>query len=148
MENSWTALSIWLTRYEFLSLFMWRLNNVVKVTLEKRLGIAQLFLLLIVLIFIALTRGSRGEAITITASGRRDSLKAWGRRQLSGFGSDWTSKFRNRSGSSGSDSENRSKDRDARKSRSRSQTPTPAELALRSGEKSKCELLITGMVTH
>ncbi|THH09836.1 hypothetical protein EW145_g1726, partial [Phellinidium pouzarii] len=59
-----------------------------EVMLEKRLGIAQLCLLLIVLFFLALTRGSRGEPLMApSVSGRRDSLKEWGRRHLSGFSS-------------------------------------------------------------
>ncbi|KAH8114813.1 UNC-like C-terminal-domain-containing protein [Phellopilus nigrolimitatus] len=71
-----------------------------EVVLEKRLGIAQLCLLLTVLVFMALTRGSRGEPIIgpMSSNGRRDSLKEWGRRHLSSFSSgEWASKLRNRS---------------------------------------------------
>lgn len=61
-----------------------------EVVLEKRLGIAQLCLLLTVLVFMALTRGSRGETL-IASSSRRDSLREWGRRHLSSLsGREWT----------------------------------------------------------
>lgn len=61
-----------------------------EVVLEKRLGIAQLCLLLTVLVFMALTRGSRGETL-IASSSRRDSLREWGRRHLSSLsGGEWT----------------------------------------------------------
>lgn len=70
-----------------------------EVILEKRLGIAQLCLLLIVLVFMALTRGSRGETVAPTKIAlRHDSLKEWGRRHLSSLSSvDWAAKLRNRS---------------------------------------------------
>lgn len=70
-----------------------------EVILEKRLGIAQLSLLLTVLVFMALTRGSRGEPFMAPISpGRRDSLREWGRRHLSSLGSgEWASKLRSRS---------------------------------------------------
>lgn len=61
-----------------------------EVVLEKRLGIAQLCLLLTVLVFMALTRGSRGETL-ISSNSRRDSLREWGRRHLSSLsGREWT----------------------------------------------------------
>ncbi|KAI5117994.1 hypothetical protein M0805_004491 [Coniferiporia weirii] len=74
-----------------------------EVVLEKRLGIAQLCLLLTVLVFMALTRGSRGEPLIVPfvgagSGGRRDSLREWGRRHLGGFSSgEWAAKLRNRS---------------------------------------------------
>ncbi|KAJ7205178.1 UNC-like C-terminal-domain-containing protein [Mycena pura] len=78
-----------------------------EIVLEKRLGIAQLLLLLAVLVFMTLTRGSRGEMVAppITSS----SLRAWGRRHLSlrslsrsgsGSGSgdwDWVGRLKSRS---------------------------------------------------
>lgn len=70
-----------------------------EVVLEKRLGIAQLCLLLIVLVFMALTRGSRGETfVPSKVALRHDSLKEWGRRHLSSLSSvDWAGKLRSRS---------------------------------------------------
>ncbi|KAL6301968.1 UNC-like C-terminal-domain-containing protein [Sparassis latifolia] len=62
------------------------------VILEKRLGIAQLCLLLAVLVFMSLTRGSRGEHV----HGRPSSMRDWGRRTLSLSG-DWMSRLRTRS---------------------------------------------------
>nr|GAT48165.1 predicted protein [Mycena chlorophos] len=56
-----------------------------EIILEKRLGIAQLLLLLAVLVFLTLTRGSPGSPIAhvpIQASASA-SLRAWGRRHLS-----------------------------------------------------------------
>ncbi|KAJ6624363.1 UNC-like C-terminal-domain-containing protein [Mycena sp. CBHHK59/15] len=53
-----------------------------EIVLEKRLGIAQLLLLLAVLVFMTLTRGSRGEAV-LAPSVSRSALRAWGRRHLS-----------------------------------------------------------------
>ncbi|KAL5482391.1 hypothetical protein ACEPAI_8985 [Sanghuangporus weigelae] len=70
-----------------------------EVVLEKRLGIAQLCLLLVVLVFMALTRGSRGEPFISEVSGsRRHALREWGRRQFSNFSSgEWVSKPRTES---------------------------------------------------
>ncbi|KAJ7726532.1 UNC-like C-terminal-domain-containing protein [Mycena metata] len=67
-----------------------------EIVLEKRLGIAQLLLLLAVLVFMTLTRGSRGEPVMVP-SVSRSALRAWGRRHLSlkslsgrsGSGDDW-----------------------------------------------------------
>ncbi|THH09584.1 hypothetical protein EW146_g8646 [Bondarzewia mesenterica] len=80
-----------------------------EIVLEKRLGIAQLCLLLAVLVFLSLTRGSRTEHIE-PASVLNNvpggmSVREWGRRNLS-FSGDWVSRF---------------------KSRSRSLTPSPGE---------------------
>lgn len=67
--------------------------------LEKRLGIAQLCLLLAVLVFMGLTRGSRGETwlehgdATVKLN---KSMKEWSRRHLS-FSGDWANRFRSRS---------------------------------------------------
>ncbi|KAJ7366274.1 UNC-like C-terminal-domain-containing protein [Mycena albidolilacea] len=79
-----------------------------EIVLEKRLGIAQLLLLLAVLVFMTLTRGSRGEAVIAPSVGlSRSRLRAWGRRNLSlmslsgsGGGSgdwDWVARLRSRS---------------------------------------------------
>ncbi|KAK7689921.1 hypothetical protein QCA50_006560 [Cerrena zonata] len=63
-----------------------------EVTLEKRLGIAQLCLLLTVLVFMTLTRGSRNEVVHASRS-RSSSMRGWGKRTLS-FSGDWMSKLR------------------------------------------------------
>ncbi|KDQ62107.1 hypothetical protein JAAARDRAFT_44619 [Jaapia argillacea MUCL 33604] len=75
-----------------------------EVVLEKRLGIAQLCLLLAVLVFMGLTRGSRGEALldhgpSLLRKGTKESssgMREWGKRTLS-FSGDWVSRFRSRS---------------------------------------------------
>ncbi|KAI0930861.1 hypothetical protein AcW1_007221 [Taiwanofungus camphoratus] len=67
-----------------------------EIVLEKRLGIAQLCLLLAVLVFMTLTRGSRGEHVHSIAGLGRQSMRDWGRRTLS-FSGDWVSRFRSRS---------------------------------------------------
>lgn len=85
-----------------------------QIVLEKRLGIAQLLLLLAVLVFMSLTRGSRGEAVMVP-SVNRSALRAWGRRHLS---------LKNLSGSGDWDWVGRLKSR----SRSRSHSPKPALL--------------------
>ncbi|KAH8086019.1 UNC-like C-terminal-domain-containing protein [Cristinia sonorae] len=65
---------------------------------EKRLGIAQLCMLLTVLIFMALTRGSKGEVVhpPDSARSRTNSMRAWGKRtlSLSGLSVDLMNKFR------------------------------------------------------
>ena len=57
--------------------------QVPKVALEKRVGIAQLCLLLLVLIFMALTRGSRGKPPLIRHDGAANTKSSkdqyWGR---------------------------------------------------------------------
>jgi hypothetical protein len=66
--------------------------------MEKRLGIAQLCILVAVLVFMTLTRGSRGELVdhrpAVLQQFSRGS--SWGQRQLS-FSGDWVSRFRSRS---------------------------------------------------
>lgn len=57
-----------------------------EIVLEKRLGVFQLVLLLAVLVFLGLTRGSRGEAIVV--SGSNGTVREWSRRNLSLSG-DW-----------------------------------------------------------
>ncbi|KAJ7776803.1 UNC-like C-terminal-domain-containing protein [Mycena maculata] len=77
-----------------------------EIVLEKRLGIAQLLLLLAVLVFMTLTRGSRGESVMAPLpSVSRVALRAWGRRHLSlkslsGSGEgdwDWVGRLKSRS---------------------------------------------------
>ncbi|KAF9464215.1 UNC-like C-terminal-domain-containing protein [Collybia nuda] len=60
-----------------------------EIVLEKRLGIAQLCLLLAVLVFMGLTRGSRGEPLMMHG---QKSMREWGKRHLS-FSGDWTTRF-------------------------------------------------------
>lgn len=66
--------------------------------MEKRLGIAQLCLLLAVLVFMALTRGSRGEPVRsdLGPRSRTTSMREWGKRHLSLSG-DWVNRFKNSS---------------------------------------------------
>jgi hypothetical protein len=67
--------------------------------LEKRLGIAQLCLLLAVLVFMGLTRGSRGESLLEHGQATvniNKSVREWSRRHLS-FSGDWANRFRSRS---------------------------------------------------
>lgn len=68
-----------------------------QIVLEKRLGIAQLCLLMAVLVFMALTRGSRGEPILEHGPGHsrlfNKSMREWGQRHLS-FSGDWVSRFK------------------------------------------------------
>ncbi|KAI0049442.1 hypothetical protein FA95DRAFT_873195 [Auriscalpium vulgare] len=72
-----------------------------EIMLEKRLGIAQLVLLLAVLVFLSVTRGSRSELPNhrtlrnVNVSGAL-SMKEWGRRNLS-FSGDWVNRLRTRS---------------------------------------------------
>ncbi|KAL0573982.1 hypothetical protein V5O48_007974 [Marasmius crinis-equi] len=67
-----------------------------EIVLEKRLGIAQLCLLLTVLIFMALTRGSRGENPAMHGPMRfsKSSMREWSRRHLSlSLSGDWVSRL-------------------------------------------------------
>ncbi|KAI0076728.1 hypothetical protein K474DRAFT_1200703 [Panus rudis PR-1116 ss-1] len=64
-----------------------------EVILEKRLGIAQLCLLLAVLVFMALTRGSRSEVFHNVSRTRASSMRDWGKRTFS-FSGDWVNKLR------------------------------------------------------
>lgn len=71
-----------------------------QVTLEQRLGIAQLCLLLTVLVCMALTRGGGFvmDPYLIEGKGtKRAALREWGRRHLSSFSSgEWAAKFSGR----------------------------------------------------
>ncbi|KAI9442956.1 UNC-like C-terminal-domain-containing protein [Lactarius indigo] len=62
-----------------------------EVVLEKRLGIAQLCLLLAVLVFLSVTRGSPGEFHVPPR--RADAVRKWGQRNL-GLSGDWVSRLR------------------------------------------------------
>ena len=70
--------------------------------MEKRLGIAQLCLLLAVLVFLSVTRGSPGEfhIPSSNSGGAAESVRGWGRRSLRLSG-DWVLPSRLRSTSSG-----------------------------------------------
>ncbi|KAF5380640.1 hypothetical protein D9757_007002 [Collybiopsis confluens] len=64
------------------------------IVLEKRLGIAQLGLLLAVIVFMGLTRGSRAESLVEHGHLRFNrSMREWSRRHLS-FSGDWVSRFK------------------------------------------------------
>jgi hypothetical protein len=72
--------------------------------MEKRLGIAQLCLLLAVLVFLSVTRGSPGEfhiPRSNSSGSAVDSSRIWGRPNLRRLSGDWTSLSRLRSASSG-----------------------------------------------
>ncbi|KAI9442806.1 UNC-like C-terminal-domain-containing protein [Russula earlei] len=59
-----------------------------EIVLEKRLGIAQLCLLLAVLVFLSVTRGSPGEFHIPRSIGGVDSARSWGRRGMR-LSADW-----------------------------------------------------------
>lgn len=63
-----------------------------EIVLEKRLGIVQLCLLLAVIVFMGLTRGSRGESLEHGPLRFNRSMREWSRRHLS-FSGDWVSRF-------------------------------------------------------
>lgn len=87
-----------------------------QIVLEKRLGVAQLCLLLAVLVFMGLTRGSRGESFMEHAPAQLNrSMREWSKRHLS-FSSDWTNRFKSKSRS-------RSVSRDAVRQRPRPLKP-------------------------
>jgi hypothetical protein len=89
--------------------------------MEKRLSIAQLLLLLVVLVFMALTRGSRGDESLMEHAPWL--MRHWGRRHLS-FSGDWMSKLTGRS-RSGSRTEERYPPRESRKQSPIIPTKTP-----------------------
>ncbi|KAF9478205.1 hypothetical protein BDN70DRAFT_880260 [Pholiota conissans] len=65
-----------------------------EIVLEKRLGVAQLCLLLAVLVFMGLTRGSRAEAMIDHSSSRLNkSVREWSERHLRLSGN-WTGRFK------------------------------------------------------
>ncbi|EMD39615.1 hypothetical protein CERSUDRAFT_150222 [Gelatoporia subvermispora B] len=66
-----------------------------EVILEKRLGIAQLCLLLAIIVFMVMTRGSRGEPVHVRLA-KPSAMRDWGRRTLS-FSGELVNKFRSRS---------------------------------------------------
>ncbi|TFK48784.1 hypothetical protein OE88DRAFT_504862 [Heliocybe sulcata] len=82
-----------------------------EVVLEKRLGIAQLCLLLVILVFVGLTRGSQIEYRALEGIPRSSSMRDWGRRTLSLSG-DWVNRFKAKgSAPSGKSSRRHSDDR-------------------------------------
>ncbi|KAH9480378.1 hypothetical protein JR316_0006976 [Psilocybe cubensis] len=100
-----------------------------EIILEKRLGVAQLCLLLAVLIFLGLTRGSRAEAIIDHGSHRlNQSVREWGKRHFKLSG-DWAGRFKGKDAvnteKQSSSSRSRSRSR-SRSTTSRSQTPMPS----------------------
>src|SRR5215472_2854091 len=62
-----------------------------QIVLEKRLGIAQLCLLLVVLVFMGLTRGEAPQS-----SDLRSSVREWGRKNLS-LSNSWVGRLTSRS---------------------------------------------------
>ncbi|KAF9568746.1 hypothetical protein CPC08DRAFT_601232, partial [Agrocybe pediades] len=109
-----------------------------EILLEKRLGIAQLCLLLAVLIFLGLTRGSRAEAVIVTRSnGFNQSVREWGKRHFKLSG-DWANRLKgktelSRRESSRSRSRSVSPDRTPSRPRRKSTLtkPVPPRLPLR-----------------
>ncbi|KAJ7599883.1 UNC-like C-terminal-domain-containing protein [Mycena floridula] len=68
-----------------------------EIVLEKRLGIAQLCLLMAVLVFMGLTRGSRGEPLMEHGPVMfNKSMKDWSRRHLN-FSGNWVRRFTSQS---------------------------------------------------
>lgn len=86
----------WLTRYAILYSRHVGDTQILQVVLEKRIGIAQLILLSTVLIFMALTRGSRGDPVVestrIVKSLRREAGSGWNRGLRTS--NEWLSGFR------------------------------------------------------
>ncbi|KAF8495675.1 UNC-like C-terminal-domain-containing protein [Russula emetica] len=75
-----------------------------EIVMEKRLGIAQLCLLLAVLVFLSVTRGSPGEFHIPRSNSNGsavDTSRIWGRPSLRRLSGDWVSHSRLRSASSG-----------------------------------------------
>lgn len=109
-----------------------------EIVLEKRLGAAQLCLLLAVLVFMGLTRGSRGESFIEHAPGQFNrSMREWGKRHLS-FSGDWTNRFRSK-GRSGSVTPN--------SNMQRPRSSKPLLQMLDTDEPPKKELLIAHHIT-
>ncbi|KAF5314876.1 hypothetical protein D9619_007249 [Psilocybe cf. subviscida] len=68
-----------------------------EILLEKRLGVAQLCLLLAVLVFLGLTRGSRAEALIDHGSTQLNrSVREWGKRHFT-ISNNWRSRFKGNS---------------------------------------------------
>ena len=98
MGNWCLAFSISLMKWvDFRSFSAFIPISLPQIVLEKRLGIAQLCLLLAVLVFVGLTRGSRGESFMEHAPGQFNrSMREWSKRHLS-FSGDWTNRFKSKS---------------------------------------------------
>ncbi|KAF8158431.1 UNC-like C-terminal-domain-containing protein [Crassisporium funariophilum] len=91
-----------------------------EVVLEKRLGVAQLCLLLAVLVFVGLTRGSRAETLIEHGPVRfNKSMREWGKRHFS-LSSDWTNRFTGRNATAGL---NNSRSRSSSTERTRTTRP-------------------------
>ncbi|KIM43080.1 hypothetical protein M413DRAFT_395619 [Hebeloma cylindrosporum] len=91
-----------------------------EIVLEKRLGVAQLCLLLAVLIFMGLTRGSRAEALIDHSSTQINrSVREWGKRHFKLSG-DWAGRFKGKNLET-----SRRHSRSSSRSVSRTRTPLP-----------------------
>ncbi|KDR82555.1 hypothetical protein GALMADRAFT_206395 [Galerina marginata CBS 339.88] len=105
-----------------------------EIVLEKRLGVAQLCLLLAVLVFLGLTRGSRPPVDTLNMnSGFNQSVREWRRRHFRISGDwDWVGRLKgrgaSRNGDGGGDGE-RARGRSRSGSRARLRTPPPVASA-------------------
>ncbi|KAJ3518177.1 hypothetical protein NLJ89_g17 [Agrocybe chaxingu] len=74
-----------------------------QIIMEKRLGVAQLCLLLAVLVFLGLTRGSRPDNFPSHSSVKVDSsVRGWGRRHFT-LSNDWTNRFKSKAPSENDD---------------------------------------------
>lgn len=103
---------------------------VVKVILEKRLGVAQLCLLLAVLVFMGLTRGSRaGDIIDHSSSRLNRSVRQWGERHFK-LSNSWADRFKAKNLSIDLQRAN-DKGSLASSSRSRSASPTTPQILAR-----------------
>ncbi|CAA7261538.1 unnamed protein product [Cyclocybe aegerita] len=92
-----------------------------EIVMEKRLGVAQLCLLLAVLVFLGLTRGSRPDNFQSHGSVKvNSSMREWGRRHFT-LSNDWTNRFKSKAPSESKRSKRSS-------SASRTRTPTVSRL--------------------
>ncbi len=103
----------------------------VKVILEKRLGVAQLCLLLAVLVFMGLTRGSRAGDLIDHSSTRLDrSVRQWGERHFK-LSNSWAGRFKSKNLSIDLQRANDKKGSFTSSSRSRSSSPTTPQFPTR-----------------
>ncbi|KAI0246383.1 UNC-like C-terminal-domain-containing protein [Lactifluus subvellereus] len=100
-----------------------------EIVLEKRLGIAQLCLLLAVLVFLSVTRGSPGEFHIPRVNSNADSMREWGRRSLRLSG-DWVPSRLRRASSGPPTISNGSNTPTALEPRARARAPVPATAPL------------------
>lgn len=89
MGTSCLVSNIFQMRFVILFTQISQTNLFSQIILEKRLGIAQLCLMLAVLVFMGLTRGSRGEPLIVHS---QRTMREWGKRHLS-FSGDWKTRF-------------------------------------------------------